>query len=230
MQKTSLSLRTKKTTKKFYGKWLYKVSLRLEGCALFRTKTLDELEQFLEGPEPTGFPFAVHKKAWHNADYILDLCKAVKNYSKEDYSFRIEGGWIDIYTNEIELYKILSLKFDDILRHRFEPNDATIELLNTNSNYISVDKLPKGRYRYRVYLLPHKLARDRDEKLKYLAWLKKQSPRITCTPSLEKWFLATDWNWDRRYVLVEDEATLLMMKLRNPEVVGRIYNFIISDK
>jgi len=55
-------------------------------------------------------------------------------------------------------------------------------------------------------------------------------PRVTCTPAVEKWFLITDWNWDRRYILVEDDQTLLMMKLRNADVVGKIYNFVISDK
>ena len=70
----------------------------------------------------------------------------------------------------------------------------------------------------------------REDKNNYLDWIKKQDPRITCTPALEKWFINTDWNWDRRYVLVEDEATVLMMKLRNAEVVGSVYKFVISDK
>jgi hypothetical protein len=78
--------------------------------------------------------------------------------------------------------------------------------------------------------MPHKMAKDREGKQKYLAWLKSQAPRITCTPAIERWFLTTDWNWDRRYVLVEDESTLLMMKLRGADVVGRVYNFIVCDK
>jgi hypothetical protein len=47
---------------------------------------------------------------------------------------------------------------------------------------------------------------------------------------VQKWFLKTDWNWDRRYVLVEDEGTLLMMKLRNSDVVGTVYNYVVTDK
>jgi hypothetical protein len=42
--------------------------------------------------------------------------------------------------------------------------------------------------------------------------------------------MKTEWNWDRRYVLVEDEGTLLMLKLRNPEVMGSVYNYVLSDK
>jgi hypothetical protein len=71
---------------------------------------------------------------------------------------------------------------------------------------------------------------DRDGKQQYLNWIKKQNEKITLTPAVESWFIKTDWNWDRRYVLVEDEATLIMLKLRNSEVVGRIYNYVVSDK
>jgi hypothetical protein len=74
------------------------------------------------------------------------------------------------------------------------------------------------------------MAGDKEGKQKYIAWLKTQEDRVTCTPAVEKWFMTTDWNWDRRYILVQDESTLLMLKLRNSEVVGRIYNYVVSDK
>jgi len=42
--------------------------------------------------------------------------------------------------------------------------------------------------------------------------------------------LITEWNWDRRYMYVEDEMTLLMIKMRSSEVLGRIYEYHIIDK
>jgi hypothetical protein len=71
---------------------------------------------------------------------------------------------------------------------------------------------------------------DKDEKERFISWVKNQNSKIRLTNSVIKWFINTDWNWDRRYVLVEDEATLLMLKLRNSSVVGRVYNYVISDK
>jgi hypothetical protein len=226
-----LSHKTKPTTKKFYGKWLYKASFQLEGCVLFRTKTLEEVNNFCLGPAPeTHYWHATNTKAYANRETILDLSNFLGGYTKEDYNLRIESSFFDVYTNDSKFYNSVSNRFAGMLRHRFEPDAATAELLNENKNYISVKKLPKERYNYRVYLLPHKMAKDREGKQKYINWLKAQSPRITCTPAIEKWFVATDWNWDRRYVLVEDESMLLMMKLRNADVVGKIYNFVISDK
>lgn len=225
-----LSQKTKQTTRKFYGKWLYKVSINIEGAALLRLKNLDEIESFLLGPDPNTHHFSFKHRAWHNKDIFLPFVSFIKKYNKDVYNLRIEGSIIDIYSNDKDFYELLSVKFEDFLRSRFEPSDTNINLLNANQNYITVDKLPKGRYNYRVYLLPHKMKGDKEGKQKYIEWLKRQEGKVTCTPAVERWFLNTDWNWDRRYVLVEDDQTLLMLKLRNSDVVGRIYNFVISDK
>ncbi len=222
--------KTKQTTRKFYGKWLYKVSLDIPGCALIRSKDLDSAEEFLQGPNPDTYRSSYRQRAWDNKDVILPLIEFLKKQNKDTYNLRIEGAILDLYTNDSNLYDLASVKFEEQVRNRFEPSESNIDLLNSNQNYITVDKLPKGRYNYRAYLLPHKMRGDKEGKQQYLEWLKRQSPKITCTPAVEKWFINTDWNWDRRYVLVEDEATLLMLKLRNSEVVGRIYNFVISDK
>ena len=223
-----LSKKTKQTNKKFYGKWLYKVSLEMAGCALLRTETVDNIEKFCNAEDPQKHYYSTWQRAYANKENILKLCGFLKN--QKDYSIRIESAYLDFYTNDKTVYEEASNTFEEQMTHRFEPDETTIDLLNENSNFIVVDKLPKGRYNYRVYLLPHKMKGDVEGKQKYLEWLKKQGGKITCSPAVEKWFLNTDWNWDRRYVLVEDESTLLMLKLRNSEVVGRIYNFVVSDK
>lgn len=226
----TLSQKTKPTNRKFYGKWLYKVTLRLEGCFLFRNKSIAEIQNFCNEKDPKELRYSIWNKAYNNREQILDVCALLETFDKTAYSTRIENNFIDFYSNNETLYNQLSIKFENILKHRFEPDKETVDMLSDSKHCISVKKLPKGRYNYRVYLLPHKMSGDKEGKQKYISWLKSQNSKITCTEAVEKWFMHTDWNWDRRYVLVEDEQTLLMMKLRNSEVVGRIYNFIISDK
>jgi hypothetical protein len=226
-----LSQKTKPTTKKFYGKWLYKASFQLAGCTIFRTNSFESINAFCLGPPPEiTYWHSSNAKAYDNKETILGISKFLGNYEKDIYNLRIESSLFDVYTNDPKFYRDISTKFETILRHRFEPDESTAQLLNENKNYISVKKLPKDKYKYRVYLLPHKMAKDRDGKRAFINWIKSQGSKITCTPAIEKWFVATDWNWDRRYVLVEDESMLLMMKLRNSEVIGRVYNFVISDK
>ena len=74
------------------------------------------------------------------------------------------------------------------------------------------------------------MSNDVEGKKKHIEWIKSQAPRITCTDAVENWFIKTDWNWDRRYVLVDSEQTLLMLELRNAAVVGRIYKYVVTDK
>lgn len=224
--------KTKFTQRKFYSKWLYKTCFLIPGCVLLRNySSFDDIKDFLQNPlDEERHYYGSLMKAHANGDVIIKLCDFLATHSKDQYALRIEQSRLDVYTNDAEFYENISHLLASSLVHRFQPHAADIDILNRSHNNIAVNKLPKDRYRYRAYLLPHKMANDREGKQKYLAWLKTQQPRLTCTESIERWFVATDWNWDRRYILVEDEATLLMLKLRNAEVLGRVYNFVISDK
>ena len=226
-----LQLKTKSTSRKFYNKWLYKISLQIEGCVVFRTQPLSNIKSWLSHSDSdSGYHYENWRRASVNKEIIISLCDFLSAHDENMYATRVERNRLDVYTNDPEFYEKLSLHSEGYLVHRFEPNTNNLDALNNSQNCITVSKLPKDRYRYRVYLLPHKMSNDREGKQKYLNWLNTQKPKVTCTPAVEKWFLATEWNWDRRYVLVEDESTLLMMKLRGAEVVGRIYNFVVCDK
>jgi hypothetical protein len=220
----------KTTNKKFYGKWLYKVSLRVNGAGMFRTGTLESVRDFcLNDEPPAGRHFSYAARSYKHRDELLRMAHFLIGHNSSEWAKRIEQSQIDLYTNEKEFYENISKEFDDILLHRFEPSADSSELLEKSSAII-VKSLPHNKYRYRVYLLPHKFRGDKEEKTRYIGWLKSQNPKITCTSAIESWILKTDWNWDRRYILVEDESTLLMLKLRNAEVMGRVYNFVVSDK
>lgn len=224
------SLKTKTTNKKFYNKWLYKTTLRVEGSYLFRNKSLEEIKEFCNGPAPAREYYALSTKAYANKDNILKVCNFLEKYNSESYKIRVEQNCIDFYTNDKDFYEDISSTFESMLEHCFEPSESSLNILEGSDFTITVKKLPKNIYNYRVYLLPHKLAKDNEAKESFISWLKGQVPKVTCTPAIESWFIKTDWNWDRRYILVDNENTLLMLKLRNSEAVGRVYKFIVSDK
>lgn len=220
----------KLTSRKFYGKWLYKVSLQLNGCAIFRLKNLDYIKGFCLGAHTDERPYSLLSKAYNEKENILALATILCSYESESWTKRIEGSRIDFYTNDIAFYNALSVSFMHILIHKFEPDAKDLNKLNVSPSTVIVKKLPHNKYRFRAYLLPHKMAGDKEGKHKYIEWLKIQGQKVTCTTAVEKWFINTEWNWDRRYILVEDESTLLMLKLRNSDVVGRIYNYVLCDK
>lgn len=224
------SQKIKLTSRKFYGKWLYKISLRQAGCAIFRNYKFDYIKELCQSNTDLGRPYSVHQKAYNNRENILRLCEVLEKFDPVIWTKRIENSNLDLYTNDINFYQTVSQEFQDTVLHQFEPDPSTVNLLTDSASAVAVKKLPHNRFQYKVYLLPHKMSGDREGKEKYIEWLKNQGDRVTCTPAVERWFIKTDWNWDRRYILVENESMLLMLKLRNSEVVGRIYNYVLIDK
>lgn len=208
---------------------MYKVGLKIEGCAILRGRSIHTVKAvFGQDMDDKVFYPQWRTKSFVNRNSIIRFSEFMEKFPTDNYALRIENDRLDVYTNDQDLYNTLSSTCEENIIQRFQPDIDNLHLLNRAQHTIIVNKLPKNRYNYRVYLLPHRMIRE--DKNKYLDWIKKQDPRITCTSALEKWFINTDWNWDRRYVLVEDEATVLMMKLRNAEVVGTVYKFVISDK
>ena len=227
----NLPQKKKTTNRRFYNKWLYKVTLHLQGLKLFTMYDTDDIKKVCAGgvPQPHN-PWVLVPKDKTVSTTITSLCELFDKYEPRDYSRRVENSYMDIYTNDEVFYKLLVKGFIDVIKHHYEPDEEAKKLLKEDVKIIIADKYPHNRYHYRVYLLPHKFKKDATAKSKYIDWLRSQSPRITCTNAVERWIMKTDWNWDRRYVLVEDKNTLLLMQLRNPEVVGSVYEFVLSDK
>lgn len=222
-------LPSKSTSRKFYNKWLYKITLTINGAAVLRYD-LSKVEYYIsEDKRDVGY-WTWQSKAAADKEFIISIVNFLQSKDKDIWSKRVERTYVDFYTNDKTFFDELSLLGSERIVHRFEPTLGGVEILEDSSTNVAVTKYPHDIYKHKVYLLPHKMRGDREEKIRYINWLKKQCPKVTCTEAVEKWFIATDWNWDRRYILVEDESMLLMLRLRNPDVVGRIYNYVLCDK
>lgn len=222
-------MRTFKTSKKFYKKWLFKLSLKVEGSGAFRTFDFERIKQICQVGAVSEYNNWQVNNVIKNRHDIARVVACLESKDSRLWSKRIEGHFLDIYTNDKEFYESLSVDLGNLIERRYEPDEIYVNLLD-NPKSIICDKLPHNKYNYRVYLQPHKLAGNKEVKQKAVDWMVSQSPRITCTPAVQSWFMKTDWNWDRRYVLVEDEGTLLMLKLRYGDVVGTVYNYVVVDK
>jgi hypothetical protein len=219
----------KKTKRSFYGKWLYKVSINLEGGSVIRCRTLDQLADYFKSQSNKSLSISsLAYKAVLNQDKIVSVAKFLESLPKDQHFVRCERSIFDIYTNEAHIFKLIVESYKDDLRAAFEPDVENLSLLQSKKN-ILVKKYPHNRYKFKVFLQPHKV-KDADQKLEFLNWCESQNGKITVSNAIKSWFITQRWNWDRRYVLVEDEQTLLMLKLKNSDAVGTIYDYVISDK
>lgn len=221
----------KTANRKFYGKWLYKVTLRVPGIAVLRQiKTFEEVIDFIDYKIPAGEhpKYSVYYKVKSNASNIRVVCEYLKAVDETTWSKRIERDCIDIYTNNVEMYNDLCSQFNLLVLNHHEPLDPS--LIDSDQYTIVAKKLPHNLYKYKVFLKPHVLAKDKDAKQQLANWMDEQGERVLISPVVKEWFIKTDWNWDRRYVLVDSEQTLLMLKLRGAGAVGKVYEYKIVDK
>jgi len=219
------------TSRKFYNKWLYKVTLKVHGAGLMRQWTEPQILKFCNSNtrQPGNSSYNYWKeKAWMSRSEIKDIVTFLQDWSSDQWTRRIENNYFDLYTNNKEMFEQFSSKFEKIIVHRFAPDEKTIDRLNErNGKTIVGKKLPHNRYQFKAYLYPHKIA-DRSDRQSFVNWVEMQDQRIKMTDSVKNWFINTTVSWDRRYVLVEDEGTLMLMKMRNADVVGSVYKFEIA--
>jgi hypothetical protein len=193
--------------RKFYNKWLYKVTIKLGNPNIFRHNSVESISNNLK----------VHKETRNLAKLLSDI---------KDFQLRIETKFIDVYINEKDHFDQLIDRFEKSIKHCFSPH-PDLESESINPKDIIANKLPFDRYRYKVFIKAHAI-RDSHQKYNYLKWLETQHPRILITESTKDWFIKTSWNWDRRYMYIEDEQTLLMAKMRQCEVLGSVYTYKVS--
>ena len=223
-------MKIQKTQRKFYGKWLYKVSLSLQGGAIFRGMDLLSVIDFCNQETlQTTSMYGTKEKAWANRQHIYKIASVLTRYPDEFWAKRIETNIFDLYTNDEELFNRFLTQFSAIVRNASAPTKETIDQLDSPFTIVA-NKLPHDKYRYKVYLTPHNMPRDITTRANYLLWINQQGDRIKISNAVKQWFLTCYYNWDRRYLLVEDEKTLFMLKLRDGSAVGQTYKYVIAKK
>ena len=218
----------KKTKKKFYNKYIYKVSLNIPGISGLRYYELPKFleicqtQKILSSPDLT-WRDRIMNEMIKNKNVWAKLIPYLNTVEKETYSKRLEGDFIDLYTNDKAFYEGLCNNFSEYVRLRFQPPKGMETEMLEEEKKIFVKKLPYDVYGYRAYLHPHKIARE--DKKQLVNWMANQKPKITFTNAIQTWLLNTDQNWDRRYIYIDNEQTLLMIKLRSPNLLGQVFKY-----
>lgn len=204
-------MKIQQTKRRFYNKWLHKVSVKIgAGAVHFRSKTPTINARYASNP------------LWGKLHTALASCDS------NLWAIRVEHHTVDVYTNSSEFFNQVIDQFGNSVIHAFAPPKEQEHLLGDTKTIIA-NKYPFDRYQYKVYLNPYKLA-DRETREAWVSWLDSQGDRVKISSAVKAWFIKTNWNWDRRYMYVQDEQTLLMLKMRDPAAIGSVYSHVIVDK
>lgn len=200
-------MKSVQTKRKFYNEWLYKLTVASNNASIFRRNTVETIQHDLR--------FSLESR---------ELASALEDI--KDYRLRIENRYIDIYLNDRDHVDRLMYLCGSTVKHICYPHPNLLSE-NIGAKQIIANRLPHGRYRFKVYLKPHTM-KDQQEKKEYLQWLESQKPRIHLSESTKEWFIKTQWNWDRRYMYVEDDQTLVLAKMRQSDALGSVYSYRLT--
>ena len=203
-------MKPQQTKRKFYNRWLYKATLFIKSAAKLRTKKFGEIGSSSKN------------------DDVVNLAKLLDKLDSSHYAVRIENTTVDIYTNDQKIFDLICCSFITNLRACYAPAVGTEDQLNSGKIVVA-NKLPHDKFEFKVFLQPHNLT-DLEEKRKFLAWLDSQQEHILISNTVKTWFIQTKWNWDRRYIYVDNEQTLLMLKMKNAKAIGTVYRYVMNDK
>lgn len=222
-----LTKKTRYCNRKFYNKWSYKVTIEVLGASVFRCYSNSEILDAFSNAQSLKRKSYFIERALEDREHIKQLIEFLDENNLTNITKRVERESIDFYTNDKKIYDDLSKTFILRLRHRIELREGADR---ESENVISVAKYPHGKYQYKVFLKPHKFNNDVVAKKSFLEWIENQGDRIKISDSVKRWFLENNYNWDPRYIFVENEATLLMLSMRNTEAIGKVYRHHIIDK
>ena len=224
--------KSKPTKRKFYGKWLYKITLCIPGIGSIRYKSIDDFIDFIINRKRNGLHYYISsstvQKIQNNSKMILSFLKTLQAIPEDQWGKRIECDNIDVYTNNKDLFDTLSQSFENETVHRFEP--AGDPNLLSSDGICVVKHYPYHQYQYKVFLQPHRFNGDAERKKSFIDWLDTQGDKVHISQAVKDWFITTNWNWDRRYMYIDNEQTLLMLKMSESQALGRIHKYVLLDK
>lgn len=218
------------TTRKFYNKWFNKLSFYLPGGRMLSFHSTSDILKLMS--DPTGSLIGrwqyeslsamnACKQDWVKFIFLLN---AIPN---SDFQKRSESDVVNIYTNDENF--IDSAKKD--LAHRiveiYEPTLESLKLLDTEEKILLVNKLPYEKFNFRVIIKPHKLKREQKEQ--FITFL-ENNPGIGIQDSVKEFIRTNEMNWDRRYVYVDTDKTLMLLKLAFTDAVSTIHRYVLNDK
>lgn len=136
------TLPVKLTNRKFYNKWLYKVTLNINGGNLMRYNNMLDVARYCVINDPDNKIWGWNNKVYSDKEDLYKIAYFLSNKDKSLWSKRVERDYIDFYTNDESMFEELSTLVPERIKHRFAPENQAKDILEDASTNVAVKKLP----------------------------------------------------------------------------------------
>lgn len=213
-----------KTSKLFYGKWLYRIETKASGANLIKRWGLAETQAYCTGSDERLFSRQYSK---FDKDQLFRYSVAIAPFLDKDLQIRAEHNTINFYLNDSALAKSLEGAVTQWLVSVTEPeSDADIESLQSKSSLVLCKELPHGKFNYRVHIRYNMPAHQRES---FLTWLKNYGDQIRPSKTTVRWLTGKSSYMQDPFIYVVDKNHLLMVSLFLSGNLKNTEEFVLRD-
>jgi hypothetical protein len=211
-------LSNSKTTKLFYKKWPYKITVGMTCAYILRRFNIEMLTRLVAG---NSINAVYHVR-------LLKFATMVQPYSNLDINFRYSEKSVYIYVKDSDLYReLVDLLVDDFMINTVEPsNSDDLDALEGDHDVILCDKLPLNKYGYKISfkeILP-------EDRIKFSEWLSNYENTVIRVPKGFYRYLNQSYNtWGTHYIYAIDEHTTTLVTLASSGYVKRVQHYIVRE-
>lgn len=222
MKTESFKLKVDNRQDLYYKKYLYRVNIHAPGLRFLHGKhsphTVDEIkERVLSFINIPRLKEAIAKMTDDDYAALVKIQEAIADITKaETGTVRREMNNVSFYTNDDAVVKTLSDSFPSAKITKANPSPSEIK-------YFSRTPPAKYRFYFRNAMVSVDVAKSLREYINSNADLSPNGGLYKWMMSALGIFAHTRWISNTYYVDSDDDRHALMMKLKFPEVMGKIY-------
>ena len=219
-----MSILKKKTHKLFYNKWPFKIECYAKHASTVYRLGVTETINWLNGD-------TTHSWRWKGATKaeVQKFLDAFSTIVGSEMQIRTEGGHFNIFMKDKTLYKKVIHVMDPWIQAVTEPgSEEEYDFLTSNtSKKVLCNELPKGGFRYRVFI---RTKMKPDARLNFYSWVSRYTGKFDIAWTTTKWLTGDRVYTQDPFFYVCDQPTLSMAGLYLGDNLKRVEEFIPRDK
>lgn len=220
----------KYTTKLFYKKYAYRLSVRCLVASIFRNKDFNYAKYRIDSWNQ-DVSKGISPRLGHRSDSLLpisDLHFALRllnifTTTSTDYTLRIEGRTLNVFSNDTVWLSDLKNKLGvNVIEFTQPANDQTAEFLLKNPNYEVVKS--NVQYKYKI-----KTRFCKGDYKSFGEWCKSFSKHVRISGLFLEELLNSSSIYEGRLVYVKDEKTLNIVTMFIGEAIQSITHLVTVE-
>ena len=212
-----------KTSKLYFGKWLYRIETTVPGACLIKRQCIEEVKEFCHQDRNRmwGRQYTTNDKT-----QLLNFINVLEPLLVYDVKLRGEWNSLNLYLNDPNVYQTLVNKLEDWIVSITEPaTEEDVTALKDSSTIIR-DTLPYDKFQYRVYL---RSSMQLYERQKALAWFESYSDNIKPSKGTLRWLSMNKPWFQDPFIYVSDRNQLLLVTLFLGEHLRNTQEFVLRN-